>query len=221
MASTKEYVEFVADQMRNAGEITFRKMFGEYGIYCDGKIIGTVENDQLYLKITKEGQKVMPEAPVESPHEGSRMLRIDDVEDAARLSAMVRATYAALPQPKPKKAPKKKTSKAAEKEKEAAAANKKGQVTANQKDQTAVNTGRSEKASAADNAGEQHRQAAEKGKVGKDGDCKKTAGEDIALIRLTRENLQSEHICCALSQKEQVQSKKRWMADAMEQEVGS
>lgn len=183
MASTKEFVEFVADQMRQAGEISCRKMFGEYGIYCNGKIIGTVEHDQLYLKITKEGQALMPEAPVESPHKGSNMLRIDDVEDAARLAAMVRATYAALPEPKPKKAPQKKKERAAKgdsKAKTADAASK-------------LSTAKQE------------------------ADAESPAGEEIALIRLTKENLQSEHICCALSQAEQVQSKKRWLADAMEQ----
>ena len=51
MASKLEFVEYAADQMGAAGEITYRKMFGEYGIYCDGKIFGVICEDQLFVKI--------------------------------------------------------------------------------------------------------------------------------------------------------------------------
>lgn len=62
MASGKDFVEFVADQLREAGKITYRKMFGEYGVYCDGKLFALVCDDQFFVKITEEGRKLWPGA---------------------------------------------------------------------------------------------------------------------------------------------------------------
>ena len=102
MASTREYVEFVAGQLSGAGAITYRKLFGEYGLYCDGKFFGTVEGNQLYLKVTEAGRRLLPDAEIASPHEGSNLLTVEEVED--------RETCGELPAPKPKKpkVPKKK-----------------------------------------------------------------------------------------------------------------
>ena len=52
MASKIEFVEYIADQLKSAGVITYRKMFGEYGFYCDGKFFAVVCDDQLFIKIT-------------------------------------------------------------------------------------------------------------------------------------------------------------------------
>lgn len=60
MASKIEFVEFIAEQLGHAGTITYRKMFGEYGIYCNGKIFGVICDDQLYIKITEAGRKICP-----------------------------------------------------------------------------------------------------------------------------------------------------------------
>jgi len=68
MASKIEFVEFVVDQMKEAGTITYRKMFGEYGIYCDGKIFGVVCKDQLFLKITKKGKELFPKLEEAPPY---------------------------------------------------------------------------------------------------------------------------------------------------------
>ena len=56
MASRLEYVQYVAEQLSGAGEITYKKMFGEYGLYCDGKIFANVSDDQLFVKITEVGR---------------------------------------------------------------------------------------------------------------------------------------------------------------------
>lgn len=56
MASSLEFVQFVAGQLQDAGDITYRKMFGEYGLYCGGKFFATVEDDAFYVKITEAGQ---------------------------------------------------------------------------------------------------------------------------------------------------------------------
>ena len=60
MASKIEFVEFIAEQLRQAGTITYRKMFGEYGVYCNGKIFAVICDNQLFIKITEAGRKVCP-----------------------------------------------------------------------------------------------------------------------------------------------------------------
>jgi len=105
MASSKEFMEYVAGQIEEAGEITYRKMFGEYGVYCDGKIFALVCDDQLFIKPTEAGRKFIGE-PVEAPpYPGARMyFRIDDqIEDVDWLSELVRVTVKELPPPRPKK----------------------------------------------------------------------------------------------------------------------
>jgi len=104
MASKIEFVEFIADQLRDAGEITYRKMFGEYGIYCNGKIFGVICDDQLFLKITEAGRKLRPELAEAPPYEGAKnYLLVEDVEEAEALTKLVRATCRELPEPKPRK----------------------------------------------------------------------------------------------------------------------
>lgn len=104
MASRIEFVEFIADQLREAGEITYRKMFGEYGIYCNGKIFGVICEDQLFLKITEAGRKLRPELAQAPPYKGAKnYLLVEDVEDAEALTRLVKATWQELPEPKPKK----------------------------------------------------------------------------------------------------------------------
>lgn len=102
MATTQEYMEFVAGQLSEAGRITYRRLFGEYGVYCDGKFFGTVEGNQLYLKITEAGKALLPDAEVASPHEGARMLPVEEIEDREFLGQLVRETCAELPAPAPR-----------------------------------------------------------------------------------------------------------------------
>ncbi|MCI8995246.1 MAG: TfoX/Sxy family protein [Lachnospiraceae bacterium] len=104
MASKIEFVEFVTDQLREAGEITYRKMFGEYGLYCDGKIFAVICQDQLYIKITEAGRKICPALPEAPPYGGAKNYYLmEDVEDRELLTKLVKATCAELPLPKPKK----------------------------------------------------------------------------------------------------------------------
>ena len=103
MASTLEFVQFAMDQMAEAGEMTYRKMFGEYGVYCYGKIIGLICDDKLFIKITREGKDTfsfLEEAP---PYPGAKpYFYIDEVEDRDLLVKLVTITYEALPVPKKK-----------------------------------------------------------------------------------------------------------------------
>jgi len=102
MASSLEYVQFVADQLSEAGVITYKRMFGEYGLYCDGKFFATVEDDQFYVKITEAGQAFMPEAVIASPHEGARYFLIEELDDKEFLRELTQRTCAQLPMPKPR-----------------------------------------------------------------------------------------------------------------------
>ena len=103
MASKPEFVEFVADQLRNAGVITYRKMFGEYGLYCDGKSFALICNDQLFIKITNAGRKLCPDLQEAPPYQNAKnYFIIEDVENQEFLTRLVIATCAELPVPKPK-----------------------------------------------------------------------------------------------------------------------
>lgn len=109
MASSAEFAEYVCGQVRGAGCISYRKMFGEYGIYCDGKIIGLICDDCFYLKPTESGMKILGDYVKAPPYEGAKpYLLIEDMEDRELMIRLVRATYDTLPEPQPKKPRKKK-----------------------------------------------------------------------------------------------------------------
>lgn len=103
MASSTNFVEYACAQMGGAGSIISKKMFGEYGIYLNGKIIGLICNNQFFLKVTDAGRVNLKKA-VEAPaYSGSKLyFLIEDLEDMDNLVAAVLATYEELPEAKPK-----------------------------------------------------------------------------------------------------------------------
>lgn len=107
MASHADFVDYVADQMQQAGAIRSRRMFGEYGLYCDGVFFAAICGDQLFVKITPAGQAAFPDLPKAPPYEGARdYFLVEDVEDREQLAKLVRVTCEALktlPQKKRKK----------------------------------------------------------------------------------------------------------------------
>lgn len=104
MASKSEFVQYIADQLAGAGIITTRKMFGEYGLYCDGKIVALICDDQLFIKITQAGKALCPDLPEKPPYNGAKnYLLVENIDDRERLTALVRVTCEELPLPKPKK----------------------------------------------------------------------------------------------------------------------
>ncbi|MDZ4666920.1 MAG: TfoX/Sxy family protein [bacterium] len=105
MASDQKFVDFVLEQIENAGEITARKMFGEYGIYSDGKIFGLICDNKLFIKPTKSGRAFMGEVVEAPPYEGAKLsfLIEDKLENREWLSELVRISVKELPMPKPKK----------------------------------------------------------------------------------------------------------------------
>ena len=104
MASTKEYLDFILEQLSELDGISFRAMMGEYILYYRGKIIGGIYDDRFLVKTTETASAMMPEAARESPYEGAKeMLLVDDVEDRDFLRALLKGMYPELPEPKKKK----------------------------------------------------------------------------------------------------------------------
>ncbi|MFA6384170.1 MAG: TfoX/Sxy family protein [Candidatus Omnitrophota bacterium] len=105
MSSDLSFVEFIADQMKEAGDITYRKMFGEYAVYCDGKVIALICDDSLYVKVTDAGRAFIGnvvEAPAYPGAKPSFYIE-DKFEDREWISDLARITANGLPAPKPRK----------------------------------------------------------------------------------------------------------------------
>lgn len=104
MASRPEFVQYLADQLCDAGVITYRKMFGEYGMYCNGKIFALICDDQFYVKITNAGRMMACDLEEAPPYEGAKpYFLIENVDDREFMTAFVRETCSELPMPAPKK----------------------------------------------------------------------------------------------------------------------
>jgi TfoX/Sxy family transcriptional regulator of competence genes len=106
MPTQDQTVAFLADQLSRVEGLSIRKMFGEYGVWVDGKTVGLVCNDQLFIKPTAEGRELALDVPEAPPYRGAKPSMLIDAElwdDAEWLCELVRATAAALPAPKPKK----------------------------------------------------------------------------------------------------------------------
>ena len=104
MASTKEYLDFILEQLSDLGEVSSRAMMGEYIIYFRGKIIGGIYDDRFLVKPTKSAVAMMPDADMELPYEGAKeLLVVDDVENRKLLCELLEAMYDELPAPKKKK----------------------------------------------------------------------------------------------------------------------
>ena len=104
MASSKDYLDFILEQLSGLDEITYKAMMGEYIIYYRGKIIGGIYDDRFLVKPTKSAKRLMPEANLELPYEGAKeMLLVDDIDNRDFLKTLLEAMYDELPTPKKKK----------------------------------------------------------------------------------------------------------------------
>ena len=104
MASSKEYLDFVLEQLSELEEISYRGMMGEYIIYYRGKIVGGVYDDRLLIKPTKSAVSLMTDTIYELPYEGAKeMLLVEDVDSKEFLTRLFNAMYDELPMPKKKK----------------------------------------------------------------------------------------------------------------------
>ena len=104
MASSKEYLEYILEQLSDLDEITYRAMMGEYIIYYRGKIVGGIYDDRFLVKPIKSAMAMMPDASMELPYEGAKeMILIDDVDDRDFLNELLDAMYDELPAPRKKR----------------------------------------------------------------------------------------------------------------------
>jgi len=104
MDSGIEFVDYVCGQLSSAGEITYRRMFGSYGIYMDSKFIALICDDQLFLKPTVVGKTILGTPIEEAPFDGAKdWFLIEDLDNGELLTRLLIATWKELPFPKPKK----------------------------------------------------------------------------------------------------------------------
>ena len=104
MASTKEYLDFVLEQLSDLDEVSFRAMMGEYILYYRGKVFGGIYDDRLLVKPVPAAVKLMPDAALELPYDGAKeMLLVDDVDNRAFLCELVQRMWEELPEKRKKK----------------------------------------------------------------------------------------------------------------------
>ena len=104
MASSKEYLVFVLDQLSLLDEISYRSMMGEYIIYYQGKIVGGIYDDRFLIKPTKSAKEMMPKAQYETPYDGAKeMLLVDDIDNKDFMNELLNAMVDELPAPRKKK----------------------------------------------------------------------------------------------------------------------
>ena len=104
MASSKEYLNFILEQLSGVDNITYRAMMGEFIIYYNRKIVGGIYDDRFLVKPVKSAIAMMPDADYEIPYEGGKkMLMVDGVDNRELLKELIEAMYDELPEPKIKK----------------------------------------------------------------------------------------------------------------------
>ena len=104
MASSREYLDFILEQLSGLENIACRTMMGEFILYYRGRIIGGIYDDRFLVKPTKSAMKMMPDADLEIPYEGAKeMLLADNVDNREFLQELLTAMYDELPAPKQKK----------------------------------------------------------------------------------------------------------------------
>jgi len=105
MASDLSFVEFIVEQIEDTKNIRFRKMFGEYALYCNDKVVALICDNQLFVKPTKEGELFIGEVNKQAPYSGAKpsFLIENQLEDKGWISNLIRLTEESLPAPKPKK----------------------------------------------------------------------------------------------------------------------
>ncbi len=105
MSSDKSFIEFIVDQMEDAGTISSRKMFGEYAIYCDGKVVALICDSQLFVKPTEGGRAYICDVVKAEPYPGAKLYFLieDKFEDREWISGLIRITAHELPMPKQKR----------------------------------------------------------------------------------------------------------------------
>ena len=110
MASDLDFVLFVVDQIENAGVIEYKKMFGEYAVYCEGKVVALICDNKLFVKPTNAGRSFIGNVNEAPAYPGAKpsFLINEQIEDRDWISKLIILTEKELPEPKPKRKKKKK-----------------------------------------------------------------------------------------------------------------
>lgn len=104
MASTKEYLDFIIEQLSGLDKISYRAMMSEYILYYRGRVFGGIYDDRLLVKPVPAAVKLMPDAPKELPYDGAKeMILVDDVDNREFLCKLVESMWEELPERKKKK----------------------------------------------------------------------------------------------------------------------
>jgi TfoX/Sxy family transcriptional regulator of competence genes len=106
MATQQRTIDYLIEQATGAGTVSAKSMFGEYGVYVDGKMVGSVRDDQLFVKPTVSGRVHAEPVSDASPYLGAKpqmLIEADRLDDAEWLGELLRVTAAELPTPKPRK----------------------------------------------------------------------------------------------------------------------
>ncbi len=104
MGSSVEFMEYVFENIKGIGDITYKKMFGEYSVYYKGKVVGLVCDNQFVIKKTNIGKTLVPDNDEIPPYEGAKpCILIENLNDKTLLKELIQKTYQELPEPKPKK----------------------------------------------------------------------------------------------------------------------
>lgn len=110
MASDENFVKFISEQIESSGQIRYRKMFGEYALYCNEKVVALICDNQLFIKPSIAGREFIGNVVEQPPYKGAKpsFLIEDQIENKEWLSELVRLTEMELPEPKKKKSKTKK-----------------------------------------------------------------------------------------------------------------
>lgn len=103
MPSSREYLDFVMEQLSDLDGITYKTMMGEYIIYFREKIVGGIYDNRFLIKPTESAKELLPNAPLDLPYEGSKpMLMVEDIENKELMESLLNAMFDELPTPKKK-----------------------------------------------------------------------------------------------------------------------
>lgn len=103
MASSKEYLDYVLEQLSDLDGVTYRPMMGEYVVYYKGKVVGGIYDDRFLVKPTASAKAVVPDAPAELPYDGAKEMLLPDIDDRDLMARLIPAVAADLPEPKKRK----------------------------------------------------------------------------------------------------------------------
>jgi TfoX/Sxy family transcriptional regulator of competence genes len=113
MATEQSFIDYVTEQARLGSRLTYKKMFGEYALYLDGKVVAFVCDNSVFIKPSKAAAELAPSLPLGPPYPGAKDYPVADelLDDPDRLRGLIEATAALMPPPKPPKPPKPKKAK--------------------------------------------------------------------------------------------------------------